>query len=41
VTGIERLLGALAERQQPYRKRRLALDPDDCLGADQVACRTE
>ena len=37
VTRVEALARALAERKQAVRQRRLAIDPDQRLGADQVA----
>ena len=41
VARIERELGALAQGEQPARKRRLAIDTDQSFGADQVACGSE
>ncbi len=41
MAGLERLRLALAQSQQPARKRRLALQPHQRLGADQVARRSE
>ena len=41
MAGVEAELGALAEREQPARQRRFAIDPDQRLGADQVARRPE
>jgi hypothetical protein len=38
---IERQLGALTEREQPARQGRLAIDPDQRFGPDQLAGRTE
>ena len=41
VASVEAELGALAERQQSARQRRIALDPDQRFGADEVARRPE
>ena len=41
MTSIEVLLRALTEREQPYRERRPAFDPDQRLGTDQLARRAE
>ncbi len=39
MAGVEILLRTLAQRQEPDRKRRPALDSDQCLGPDQLAGR--
>ena len=41
MAGIEAKRGALAERKQAARQRRIAIDADQRLGTDQVAGRTE
>ncbi len=41
VASVEAELGALPEDQQTGRQRRLAFDPDQCLGANELARRAE